>query len=184
MEKELRRRAAETDADRRQRLNRETKNIEDQKAMVREVAGAFTFTMLGQETVAGHPCWVLQAEPKPGYRPASPRAAILPKLRGKLWITTDQYRWVKMEAEVIDTFAIGWLLLRLQPGSRLRFEQERVQDEIWMPHHAWIRGVARLALVKKFNVELEMRWENYRKFQTDSRILATDSPATEPPRQP
>ena len=144
--------------------------------MVGEVADAFHFTMLGEEKVEGHDCWVLQAEPKPGYKPKSRRASILPKVRVTLSIPKVQFRWVKAEAEVMDTFAIGWMLLRVQPGTRMRFEQERVQGEIWMPHYAWIRGAARLALVKKLNVELELHWEKYRKFQTDSRVLPLDIP--------
>jgi len=68
------------------------------------------------------------------------------------------------------------MLLRLNPGSRLTFEAMKINDEVWMPRQAYIRGEGRLALLKKINLELLVRWEKYRKFQSDSRIVAVSEP--------
>ena len=78
-----------------------------------------------------------------------------------------------MEAETIDTFSLGWFLLRVAKGTRLAFESERVGGEVWMPSHIHVRGEARVAGVKKFNLEVDVRWSEFRKFSTDSRVIAS-----------
>ena len=54
-------------------------------------------------------------------------------LRGKIWIDQKNYGWVKVEAEAIDTISWGFFVLRIHKGSRIAFEQTRVNDEIWLP---------------------------------------------------
>lgn len=68
------------------------------------------------------------------------------------------------------------VMVRLHPGTRLEFETVKVGEEVWMPSHAWVRGNGRLALLKKINVEIDSRWDNYRKFQADSRTVAVGEP--------
>lgn len=172
MDKELARRQKESEKSRSKRLKEEQRDLEEQKEMGREVADAFHFQLLGSERIAGQEAWVIQAEPRRDYRPRSRPARILPKVRGKLWITKNDYRWVKVEAEVIDTFSFGLVLLRIHPGMKLTFEQTRVQDEVWMPQRAWLRGSARVALLKKINGEMLVTWDNYRKFQAESRVVS------------
>ncbi|MBM3813204.1 MAG: hypothetical protein FJW20_16390 [Acidimicrobiia bacterium] len=175
MDKELGKRSRESEADRRKREKELRERLEDQKKFIREIADAFEFKLLGTEGVDGHDSWVIEAEPKRGFKPVSRRGGILARVRGKLWITRKDYRWVKLEADVIDTISFGWMLLRLHKGTRMTFEQRRVGEELWMPSHAWIRGGARVALVKNFRIESETWWENYRKFQTDSRVVGFET---------
>ena len=44
---------------------------------------------------------------------------------------------------------------RLAPGSRLIFEQVRVNNEVWLPKRVAVTASARLGLIKKFNFEEE-----------------------------
>lgn len=173
LEKEMarRRKAAEKDPG---KLSREdARELEEQKALLKEIADAFSFRIEGEELVDGFRCWRIRAEPLPGYRPKSRRAKLLPAFRGLLWITQDEYRWARVEAEAVRTVSFGWILARLQPGSQLWFEQKRVQDEIWLPSSARMKIFARLGLVRKLNAEVDVTFSNYRKFQTDSRIVET-----------
>ena len=178
MDHEMAKRARESERGRAKREEEDRKDLEEERQVRREVADAFDFKLLRDEMVSGFPAWVIQAEPKPGYRPKSSRAKILPKVRGTLWITKADYRWVKVDAEVIDTFSYGLMLFKLYPGTRLMFEQVRVNDDVWLPRKAHIRGFARVAMVKKYDLEIETHWENYRRFSADSRIVATAEPET------
>ena len=111
------------------------------------------------------------ATPRAGYRGKEHGA--LSQMRGKLWIDKNDYRWVKAEAETLDTISFGLFIARLAPGSRLMFEQVRVNNEVWLPKRVAVSATARLGLIKKLNVEEETTWSNYRKFQTDSRVTST-----------
>ena len=80
---------------------------------------------------------------------------------------------MRLEAETTATISFGLFIARLNPGAKLEFEQTRVNDEVWLPKRELVRGAARLGLVKKLSVEQDLTWNSYRKFQVDSRVVAT-----------
>ncbi len=170
MDKEITRRAKETPAQKEKRAREDSVALRQQEAVLQEIADAYDFRILGEEPVDGFMAWIIEAEPKPGYRPRSRETRMLPNFKGKAWITKDDYRWVKIEAEVIRTIGVGVVLARLSPGSTLKFEQRRVHGEVWMPLRLDAHLSARVAMVKTFNVDVTMDFFDYRKFQSDSRI--------------
>ena len=121
----------------------------------------------------GHPVWIIDANPRPGYKGKAKRWELLTKFRGRLWIDQKEYQWVRVEADTIAPVSFGWLLARLEPGAKLTFQQARINSEVWLPVKATTRLNARLALVKKLNGEIEVTWKDYKKFQTESRIVDT-----------
>ncbi len=146
-----------------------------QRKFLRELPDAFTFKLSGQEDVSGRPAWVVEADPKPGFHPKDSRANLLANIRGKVWVDQAEYQWVKGEAEVIDTFSLGFMLLRIAPGGRISFEQTRVNDEVWLPVRFSLRADARVALVKNIRAAIDVTYRDYKKFQADSRIVAAEN---------
>ena len=173
MDKEMARREKESSKQREKLAQEETEGVRRQRAILLEVADAFEFQLLGEEEVDGFATWVIQADPRPGYKPRSKETRFLPNFRGRIWITKDDYRWVKVDAEVIRRISLGWVLARLNPGTTLAFEQKRVHGEIWMPSQIHLRAVGRVALLKKFSAEVLVTYSDFRKFQSDSRISDT-----------
>ena len=167
LDKEAAKRQSESAAD---KAREEKKRLEQRKFM-RELPDAFNFTLAGVEQVSGLPAWVIEAQPKPGYRAVESRAKLFAKVRGKIWIDQTDYQWVKAEAEIISTLSFGLGLLRIAPGGRLAFEQVRVNDEVWLPLRIAARGEARLGYVKKLRADLDVTYKDYKKFQSDSRIV-------------
>jgi len=147
------------------------RDLAEERQFIREVPDAFTFRLKGAEAVSGQPAWIIDAEPQPGYRPATSDAKMFSKLRATIWIEQATYHWVKVEAQALAPLVFGFGLLRVAPGGTLNFEQTRVNDEIWLPSRILIRADARLALIKKVRAEFDIRYSGYRKFQSDSRIL-------------
>ncbi|MEQ1947718.1 MAG: hypothetical protein ABL995_11050 [Bryobacteraceae bacterium] len=167
LDREAAKRSRETPAER----ARWEKARADDRAFIREVPEAFVFHLAGADTVSGQPAWMIDAEPKPGFRPKRSRAEMFTKIRAKIWVEQSTYHWVKIEAQVLDTLSFGLGLFRVAPGTTLFFEQVRVNDEIWLPSLLKINGDARLALFKKLRAEMEIAFSGYRKFQGDSRML-------------
>jgi hypothetical protein len=149
------------------------KEREKDREFLREVPDLFDFKLLGNEKIDGHDVWVISATPKPGYQPKHGDAKPLLKVRAKVWIDQAEYQWVRLEAETTATISFGLFIARLAPGAKLEFEQTRVNDEVWLPKRELVRGAARLGLVKKFSAEQEVTWNNYRKFQVESKVVAT-----------
>jgi hypothetical protein len=138
-----------------------------------KVPDLFDFKLLGDEKIDGHDVWVISATPKPGYRPKHSDAKPLLKVQAKMWIDKAEYQWVRLEAETTATISFGLFIARLNPGAKLVFEQTRVNDEVWLPKREIISGAGRVGLVKKLAGEQEVTWNDYRKFQVDSKVVAT-----------
>ncbi|HEX5431103.1 MAG TPA: hypothetical protein VFW83_04000, partial [Bryobacteraceae bacterium] len=58
----------------------------------------------------------------------------------------------------------------------VQFEQTRVNDEVWLPASATIRADGRVALFKHIRSELDLRFQNYRKFEADSHLVVGPAP--------
>jgi hypothetical protein len=166
--------AHETEEHRKKRLADVEKNRQKQREFAKEIPDAYDFRILGEEKVDGRDTWVIAAEPHPGYRPKIENTKYLSKIRGKLWIEKKDLDWVKLQAESIDTISFGLVLFRLYKGARIEFEQTRVNDEIWLPKRTHITGAARIALFKKGGGEYDSFYSQYRKFQSDSRLVGAE----------
>jgi hypothetical protein len=148
------------------------KQREKDREFLREIPDLFDFKLLGEEKIDGHDVWEISAAPRSGGHPKSGDAKALLKIRGKIWIDKTEYQWVRLEAETTATISFGLFIARLNPGAKLRFEQTRVNGEVWLPKREVVSGAGRVGLVKKVAAEQELTWNNYRKFQVDSRIVA------------
>jgi hypothetical protein len=144
-----------------------------------EVADAYNFKFVGIEKLGGRDNYVIDANPKPDYKPVRKEAKILSKLRGRMWIDTSDSQVAKLDVQVIDTVSFGLFVARLHQGSRLVVENTRVNDEVWLQQHVRVTADVRLALLKDFNFDVDVTDHDYKKFRTDTKILpAANQPAS------
>jgi hypothetical protein len=167
VEKESAKRERESASDK----AKEDKDREEERRYLREVPEAFVLTLQGTEQIGGRPVWIIEAQPKPGYKPKMKRAEILTHLRGRIWVDQADYQWVKAEVAVIDPISFGLGLVKLASGAVLNFEQVRVNDEVWLPSLISVRADARLMYLRKLRGELDITYRDYQKFQADSRVV-------------
>ena len=170
----MEKRRQETPGDRQKRLADFDRRHREEHSFLLEVPEAYDFRILGEQVVNGRLAYVLLGEPRQTFRPKLNAARVLPKLRPKLWVGKDDYEWLRLEAEVIDTITWGGFLLRLHPGSHIELEQTLVNNEAWLPRHAHISFDARIALLKSMRLEVDAQFSDYKKFRTDSRILSVE----------
>lgn len=173
-EKELAKRRKESDRERRKRLEKEAEDREEFRALIAEIPYAYRLTLAGTETIDGVRTWVVDAKPRAEYQPRVKRSDLLPKFEGRLWIDGDEYQWVKVEARTIAPVNFGWVLARVYPGSVMTFRQTRINNEVWLPAQATMKLDAKLAMLMKVKGEIDVTWKDYRKFQSDSRIVSTE----------
>lgn len=164
-----------TDAQRTKQLQQAEAERAKDRADFKDIPDAFDFKLLGEEPVDGRPAYKIQATPRPAYR--GKLHAILNTIEGTLWIDKQDYIWVKFEADVLNPFYLGLFLARVDKGTHISYEMQHVNDDLWVPKQVTLTASARFALVKKVNVSQKVTFSDYRRFQTDSRIIATpDSP--------
>jgi hypothetical protein len=142
-----------------------------ERAFLKEIPDAYDLQLAGDANVDGHDVWVISGTPKAGYHAKDRDGRALEKIRGKLWVDKSSYEWVRVEAETIGTISFGLFLARLNPGAKLLFEQTRVNDEVWLPRHMFVKGTGRLGLLVRIAMALDITWNNYRKFQVNSKIV-------------
>ena len=163
---------AKRSRDQEKRRRENEKELEKERKALAELVDAIDWKIEGQEPIAGRQAWVLSGTPRAGYKPRSQEAKVLTKMRGKVWIDREESRMVKADAVVNDTISFGWFLLRIQPGFRFTFEMTRVNDQAWLPSHGWLKGDAKVGGLKTYRMEMDMRYSDYRRFQSESRVLA------------
>ncbi len=171
IQKLIDKRKDESDSERSKRLAKEEKDREEGRQFISEVADAYIFKFIGIEQLDGRDNYVIDGDPKPGYKPVHKDADILPKTRFRVWIDKDDVQMKKLDVQFIDTVSFGLFLARLHKGSRLIVENTRVNDEVWLQQRVVVKVDARLALLKEMNLEVDISDRDYKKFRTDTRIL-------------
>lgn len=186
IQKLIDKRKNESEEARKKRLAKAEKDRQDELQFVREVADAYNFQLVGIQKLDGRDNYVIDAEPKPGYQPVHKEAKILPKLRGRMWIDKRDSEVAKLDVQVIDTVSFGLFLARLHKGSRIIVENTRVNDEVWMQQHVAVSVDVRLALLKNFDIDVDVSDRDYKKFRTDTKIvpIGDGQPQASGARQP
>jgi hypothetical protein len=136
-----------------------------------EIPDAYDLHLEPEQRIDGRDVWVISGAPKPGYRARGRDGKALLKIRGKMWIEKAGYQWVRLEAQTTATISFGLFLARLNPGAMLIFEQELVNNEVWLPKREFVSGSGRIGLLKRLAEDEEITWSNYRKFQVESKIV-------------
>jgi hypothetical protein len=171
IEKLTSKRKNESEEERAKRQAEEQKQREKNREFVREVADAYDFRLAGSETLDGRDNWVIAGEPRPGFQAHLKDAQMLSKFHGRLWIDKNDLQLAKMDVEAIDTVSFGWVLARIHKGTRLVFEQTRVNGEVWLPQHISFKFDARVALFKGYNELDEETFRDYKKFRATAKIV-------------
>ena len=171
IQKLIEKRRNESEGDRKNRLEKEAKEREQGRLFVQEVADAYDFRFVGMESLDGRENYIIDANPKLGYKPRLKEAKILPKFRFRAWIDKEELQWRKLDAECIDTVTFGLFLFRMHKGSHATIEQTRVNDEVWLQQHIVASIDFRLALMKNFAIDFEIADRDYKKFRSNTTII-------------
>ena len=157
-----------TPAERAKRDAQTEKERAEDRQRLKLIAEAYDFTLKGEPVINGRRTWQIEGTPRGAYR--GKHDGLFKKLKGTLWIDQQDYHWVRVEAEALDTISFGLFLARIAPGTRVMFELARINDEVWLPKRIEIAGSARVALVKKQSVDQVITFSDFRRYRTESRI--------------
>ena len=123
-----------------------------------------------RERFRGRDVIVFDFEPNPSfdYKNAKSMLKFFGKTVGVMWIDEKDKQVARLEAYLADSFKVGGgLLAKLSKGASFTLEQERVNDEIWLPSVTDINLSVRVLLVKGINVNQQIRSYDYRRFETE-----------------
>lgn len=90
------------------------------------------------------------------------------KMAGVIWVDAEDKQIARLEAVLADNFKIGGgVLANLQKGGGLTFENERINDEVWLPSSADINLSIKILMVKGITVNQVAKYSDYHKFNTE-----------------
>jgi hypothetical protein len=130
---------------------------------------AAQFTNPRRERFRGQDVLVFDFEPNPEFKPHKMAEEVVHKLAGVVWIDEKALDVVRLEAYFVGDFKIGGgVLANLQKGTSFIFEQAFMNNEVWLPTYAEVHVGARILLVKGLNVNVVIRYSDYKKFNVDT----------------
>ena len=129
---EARRRDTESAESRSKRIEKYKKARDENEALIFDFPDAFDFQLLREETVDGHPAYVLSGTPKKRTGNLSLAAKVLSGMRGTLWIDKENFHAVRVECDVITPVPIYGILAKVLPGTHIEFGMAPVTDSTWL----------------------------------------------------
>lgn len=163
LQKAISERRAESPREREQRLAAYKKQRTRDRFMLEQLTQAFNFKLEGLQKLNGFDVYVLDATPRPGYRPPNIETQALTGMQGRLWIDQKTYQWVKVEARVVRPVSIDGFLARVEPGTRFELEKKPVGDGIWLPTHFLMESHAKILDVIRRHRQEDDRYFDYAK---------------------
>ncbi len=152
---------------------------ESRRISTAEVLRASRLLNPRRERFRGRDVIVFDFEPNPDfdYKNAKSMLKFFGKTAGVMWIDEKDKQVARLEAYLADSFNIGGgVLAKLKKGASFTLEQERLNDEIWLPSLADINLSVRVLLVKGIDVNQEIRSYDYRKFATEVKDARVGEP--------
>ena len=93
----------------------------------------------------------------------------LKKVSGTVWVDERDREVSRMSATLDENYHIGFgLLASVAKGSNVVFDQALIRQEAWLPTAIALHLQARALLVAGFRADIEIRFDQYQKFQTDA----------------
>jgi hypothetical protein len=122
-----------------------------------------------RERFRGQDVLVFDFEPNPEYKPRNLEERIVHQLAGAVWIDEKAHDVARLEGYFVgDTKIAGGLLANIQKGTGFVFEQEFINNEVWLPTYEEAHVGARVLMVKGFRVNDVTRYSDYKKFHVDA----------------
>lgn len=162
-------RAAEPPAERRKRLERRARDLQEDQDAIDDVFRVYEMAVLRREVRNGRPTLLVSLTPRPGTRTTSRGGEYLERMHGFVWVDEADRQIVRVEMTVTKDITFGFgLLARLDAGSTLMFRRVRVNDEIWLPAEATFRSAGRSLVFRRFDIETTTYYSDYRKFNVST----------------
>jgi hypothetical protein len=93
----------------------------------------------------------------------------LKKVSGTVWVDERDREVSRMNATLDENYHIGFgLLASVAKGSNVVFDQALIRNEAWLPTAIALHLQARALLVAGFRADIDIRFDQYQKFQTDA----------------
>jgi hypothetical protein len=129
--------------------------------LLEEFTRAMQFELIGRATMLGRETYVVRGIPQPGYVPRSRETKVLTGMVGTIWIDSDSFHWVKVEAEVTRSVAVAGFIATVVPGTRFELEEAPLDGTIWLVAHFSMKTATRFLFLFRHATLKDETYFNY-----------------------
>ena len=152
---------------------KQAKQEEEDEAQLSDFLRAELFTNPRRETFRGHEVIAFDVNGNPDYKPKKRIDSIIQKLSGTMWVDEQAREIVRLEARFAEGVKIGGgLVASLAKGSNFVFEQEEINDEVWLPSYAEVHFAGRIVFVTLKQNAID-HYSDYKKFRVGTNLGST-----------
>jgi len=174
VEELIKRQDKKEEKEERARARGEKENKDDDRVEIKDVLRISEITSIRREVFRGHEVIAFDFEPRKGFKPKSRDEDLVNKLAGTIWVDEAAQQVARLEARFVDSYKFaGGLLASIGASTAFSFDQEKIDDEVWLPSAMEANVSARVLLLAKFNRSMERRYSDYKKYQIDSKYDLT-----------
>lgn len=152
---------------------KKAKQQEEDEAQLSDFLRAELFTNPRRVLFRGHEVIAFDVNGNPDYKPKKRIDSIIQKLSGTMWVDEQSREIVRLEAHFAESVKIGGgLVASLAKGSNFVFEQEKINEEVWLPSYAEVHFSGRIVFVKLKQNFID-HFSDYKKFRSGAALGAT-----------
>ena len=131
------------------------------------------FQNIRREQYQSHEVIAIDFVPNPDFKPNGLAESIASKLGGTIWIDEQAHQVARLEAKLLKGQSAGFGLASVKEGTSFVLEQQKINDELWMPSVTDANIGARVVFkgIRQRNID---HFSNYKKFKSDTRILGVE----------
>ncbi|MGA8224812.1 MAG: hypothetical protein WB780_24425 [Candidatus Acidiferrales bacterium] len=166
---------------------KEAKKEEEEDAELSDFLRAERFTNPRRELFHGKEVIAFDFSGEPDYKPKKTIERIIQKLKGVMWVDEQAREIVRLEARFDESAKVGGgLVAAVHKGSNFVFEQEKINEEIWMPTYVEVHLDARVFVFKMKENAVD-RYSDYKKFRVGTSVgpsVPAPESTADPDRKP
>jgi len=163
---ELKRKQAELAAD----PKKQAKKEEQDEAEISDFLRAELFTNPRRASFHGQDVIVFDFAGNPNYKPKKTIERVIQKVSGVMWVDDEAREIARLEARFVESAHVGGGVLgSIERGSNFVFEQQKLNQEVWLPSYVEVHAAGRLFVVK-LKQNFVDRYSDYKKFRVGATV--------------
>jgi hypothetical protein len=145
---------------------RQERRRDGRRTSMDDVVAMLNFTTDHREMLHGRDTIVIKFTPRSDAEPQTREGGIAKSFTGTAWVDEAAHEVIRVEATAMDAISFGFgLIARLNKGSTVTLNRERIDGTIWLPTSIRFAGEGRALLFRKLTVDQRIEWSNYRKVE-------------------
>ena len=145
------------------KLERRERRPRRGRSPLEDAAAVLAFSLDRREVRNGRDTIVVTFKGKSNVEPQTREGRIAQAFAGQIWVDEAAREIVRAEATATDDISYGVFVARLNKGTVVTLERERIDEHIWLPTSIQFKGQGRAMLFRRLSVDHAIQWFDYKR---------------------